>query len=324
MINQIRKPIAAELDEFESFFRANLKSPNRILSVITNYVLRTNGKKMRPMLVFLAAMQSGKISSATNVAATLIELLHTATLVQDDVVDETFQRRGKLSVNAIWNHKVAVLVGDFFLARGLQIAMENSQIDILRVVSDAVQEISEGELQQIEHARHLDITEDTYYQVIRKKTATLIAACTKCGAISSGAAPEVVEAMYAYGLYLGIAFQIKDDIFDYTPSSALLLGKPTGNDIKERKLTLPLIHALNQAPENERKAMLKLIRNKNTDPYTAKAATEMVNRYGGIEYSVKAIERYNAMAIEKLNALPETGATESLKLLLQYNLERKK
>lgn len=214
-LDTIRQPISAEMKGFEPFFRGQLKSPNPILALVVNHILRSKGKQMRPMLVFLAAKATGGVAASTNAAAALIELLHTASLVHDDVVDETYQRRGQFSVNALWNTKVAVLVGDFFLARGLQIALEGNHYDILRIVCDAVKRLSEGELLQIEHARKFDITEETYYEIINKKTATLIAACTKAGAHSSGSDEQTVEALYNYGINLGMAFQIRDDIFDY-------------------------------------------------------------------------------------------------------------
>ncbi|MCQ2201720.1 MAG: polyprenyl synthetase family protein [Bacteroidales bacterium] len=322
MIDEIRKPILKHMEDFEPFFREQLHSPNKLLAIVTHYILRRGGKKMRPMLVFLSALQSGGVTKSSNIAAALIELLHTATLVHDDVVDESEERRGQKSVNALWNSKVAVLVGDFFLARGLQMATENGELAILKTVSDAVQEISEGEIEQMEHARKLDIKEETYYEVIRKKTATLIAACTKCGAISAGAREETIQAMYEYGLNLGIAFQIKDDIFDYQKSS--LLGKPTGNDIKERKLTLPLLYALRTAPKDKSKEMMKMIRSKYKESKTAKEATEFVQQYGGIEYSVKKMKEYGNMAVEALHRLPINEATPCLEKLILFNEQRKK
>lgn len=322
MLDEIRKPILPYMEAFEPYFHEQLHSPNKLLGYITHYILRRSGKKMRPMLVFLSALQSGGITKSSNVGAALIELLHTATLVHDDVVDESMERRGQKSVNALWNSKIAVLVGDFFLARGLQMATENNEMAILKAVSDAVQEISEGEIQQMEHARKLDITDETYYEVIRKKTATLIAACTKCGAISAGANAETIQAMYEYGLNLGIAFQIKDDIFDYQKSS--FLGKPTGNDIKERKMTLPLIYALRTAPKEEKKEMMKLIRNKYKESSTAKKATEFVHQYGGIEYSVKMMQEYGNKALEALHRLPANEATPCLEKLVTFNEQRNK
>lgn len=319
---EIKQPITDEMAAFEPYFKNALKAPYRLLSLVTNYILRRKGKQMRPMLVFLSAKAAGTIGNSTYAAATLIELLHTATLVHDDVVDETYQRRGQWSVNAIWNSKVSILVGDFFLARGLNIALEGNHYDVLRIVSDAVSEISEGELIQIEHARKLDITEESYFEVIRKKTATLIAACTKAGAFSSGAPTEVVEALYNYGINLGIAFQIRDDIFDYEKSS--LLGKPSGNDIKERKLTLPVIFALANAPAVETKNMRSMIRRHYKKDKTAKAVTDFVVRHGGIDYSIAKMNEYSSLAKNALDILPDSDAKKSLIALVDYNIQRKK
>lgn len=321
-LSDIKKPVEDEMRDFESFFRKQLKAPNPLLTIITNYLLRKKGKQMRPMLTFLSAKAVGTISESTYAAATLIELLHTATLVHDDVVDETYQRRGQFSVNAIWNSKVAILVGDFYLARGLQVALATNQYDTLRIVSNAVDEISEGELYQIEHARKLDITEETYFDVIRKKTATLIAACTKSGAHSTDASAETVDALYNYGLNLGIAFQIRDDIFDYEKSD--LLGKPSGNDIKERKMTLPLIYALSKAPSSERRQMMSLISNHYKEDKTVIAATEFAARYGGIEYSRNKMLEYADKAKHCLDILPPSDAKSSLIAIVDYNTDRKK
>lgn len=321
-IEIIKKPIEKEMRDFEPFFKKQLQSPNPLLTIITNYLIRRKGKQMRPMLVFLSAKATGEINEASYSAAALIELLHTATLIHDDVVDETYQRRGQFSVNAIWNSKVAVLVGDFFLSRGLQVSLETNQYDILRIVTHAVKEISEGELVQIEHARKLDITEETYYEIIRKKTATLIAACTKAGAHSSGASAEMVEAMYNYGLNLGIAFQIRDDIFDYEKSS--LLGKPSGNDIKERKMTLPIIYALSQAPSGERRKMMNLIARHYKEDKTASEAIEFVVRYGGLDYARQKMMEFADKAKECLNILQDSDAKKALVEIVDYNTKRQK
>lgn len=321
-IDEIRKVVDSEMRDFEPYFKAQLKSPNALLSVITNYILRRKGKQMRPMLVFLSAKATGGTSEASYAAATLIELLHTATLVHDDVVDETYQRRGQFSVNAIWNSKMAVLVGDFFLARGLDIALSTNQYDILRIVSDAVGEISEGELIQIEHANKLDITEETYFEVIRKKTATLIAACTKSGAYSAKASDEIIGKMHQFGLNLGIAFQIRDDIFDYEKSS--LLGKPSGNDIKERKMTLPIIYALSQSQADERKRILKLIDKHCKEDKTAAEVIAFAQQHGGIEYARKMMLEYAQKAKDCLDSLPDSDAKTALAAIVDYNTKREK
>lgn len=321
-LSDIKRPIEDEMSRFEPYFSKELKSPNYLCSLLVSYLWRRKGKQVRPMLVFLSAKAVGGVTDASMVAATLIELLHTATIVHDDVVDETFQRRGQFSINAIWNSKIAVLVGDYMLARGLQVAVNNNQFEVLKVVSKCVQEISEGELEQIEHANRLDITEETYYEVIRKKTATLIAACTTSGAISAGASPEQIEALHNFGMNAGIAFQIRDDIFDYEKSS--LLGKPSGNDIKERKMTLPLIYALAAAPKEQSHDMLRLIRRHYKRDSTVAKATAFVAEYGGIEYARKQMSVYSDRAKAALSIIPESEAKTALIALVDYNLERKK
>lgn len=294
-LSDIKAPISKEMNEFEPFFRNQLKTKIPLLDIITNYVLRRKGKQMRPMLVFLTAKLNGEIGDASYVAATLIELLHTATLIHDDVVDETYQRRGFFSINALWKSKVAVLVGDFFLSKGLSIALDKDQIDVLKVVSHAVTEMSEGELLQIEKSRKLDITEEVYYDIIRKKTATLIAACTKAGALSVSANDERMKAMADFGENLGIAFQIKDDLFDYEKNS--LIGKPTGNDIKEKKLTLPLIHALHNTDLKQRKHILSTIRRHHKKEKKVQEVVEFVKNNGGLEYAHQCMLDYKQKAL---------------------------
>lgn len=321
-LSDIRRPIEPEMKNFEPFFVKALRSPNKLLTAITNYIIRRKGKQMRPMLVFLAAKAVGEISDDSYTAATLIELLHTATLVHDDVVDETYQRRGQFSVNAIWNSKLAVLIGDFFLARGLQTAINAKSYKMLKIVSEAVEEISEGELIQLRRADTLDIDEETYYDIIRRKTATLIAACTKCGAISANASDEQAQKLYNYGVNLGIAFQIRDDIFDFEKSN--FLGKPSGNDVKERKLTLPLIYALTQATTAERRAVLRAISRDSKSEKTVEAATELVARYGGCDYARKRMEYYSRQATDCLTSFQHSEALQSLHDLVQFNKERQK
>lgn len=311
------------MERFEPLFRKSLDSQNRLLSLIINYLLRRKGKQMRPMLVFLSARAAGQITDASYVAATLIEMLHTATLIHDDVVDETYQRRGMLNVHALWNSKIAILVGDFLLARGMHVALSGDHYELLKIVSNAVSEISEGELIQIKHARLLDIDEPTYYEVIRQKTATLIAACTRAGATSAtGTDRDKIEALYDYGINLGIAFQIRDDIFDYEPSG--LLGKPSGNDIKERKLTLPILHALQVAPPAEAKAVMRRIATKYKDDKTATLVTNFASQYGGIEYARAKMLEYSDRARQCLARLPESDARNALAAMVDYNIERKK
>lgn len=277
---------------------------------------------MRPMLVFLSAKLTGTISESTYVAATLIELLHTATLIHDDVVDETYQRRGFFSINALWKSKIAVLVGDYFLSKGLMLALDTNQIGTLKVVSTAVKEMAEGELLQIEKSRKLDITEEVYYQIITKKTATLIAACTTAGAYSVDAADDKREMMNQFGTYLGIAFQIKDDLFDYEKND--LIGKPTGNDIREKKMTLPLIYVLNNCEVKERKRILSIIRRYHKNDKKVAEVIEFVRQNGGIEYTHRKMIEYKNKALEILEKFEDSEAKQSLKELVVFTTERKK
>jgi len=318
----IKAPVKEEMKKFEPYFREQLKTKIPLLSVITNYLLRRKGKQMRPMLVFLSAKLNGNISESTYVAATLIELLHTATLIHDDVVDETYQRRGIFSINALWKSKVAVLVGDYFLSKGLITALETDQIGVLKVVSDAVKEMSEGELLQIEKSRKLDITEDVYYDIIRKKTATLIAACTRAGALSVDASQDRLDAMKDFGVNLGIAFQIKDDLFDFESNG--LIGKPTGNDIKEKKLTLPLIHALHNTDAKNRRRILSLIRRHHKKERKVQEIIAFVKANGGLEYAKEQMNNYAQKAIESLSAYPEGESKDAMKKMVEFTINRKK
>lgn len=321
-INKIKEPVEQEMSKFEPFFRKQLKSPNILLGLITNYILRRQGKQMRPMLVFLSAKANGTITQDTHSAAALIELLHTATLVHDDVVDETYQRRGQFSVNAIWNSKIAVLVGDYFLSRGLLVAVENNSFDILKIVAKAVGEISNGELVQIERARKLDITEELYYDIIRKKTATLIAACTEAGAYSVGVSAEMAERMRLFGENLGIAFQIRDDLFDYENNS--FVGKPTGNDLKERKLTLPIIYALGKATSAKRREMMRLIRSHHKEKRAIDTLIAFAIEMGGLEYTRDVMKKYSENARQAIAHLTDSPAKQALLALVDYNENRVK
>jgi len=318
----IKAPIKDEMKKFEPFFKAQLKSKIPLLDIITNYVLRRKGKQMRPMLVFLSAKLNGEISESSYISATLIELLHTATLIHDDVVDETYQRRGFFSINALWKSKIAVLVGDFFLSKGLSLSLETDQIDVLKVVSNAVTEMSEGELLQIEKSRKLDITEEVYYEIIRKKTATLITACTKAGALSVKANEHQIQCMSDFGENLGIAFQIRDDLFDFEQNG--LIGKPTGNDIKEKKLTLPLIHALHKTDNKQRRYILKLIRRHHKNETKVQEIIAFVKANGGLEYAMEEMEKYAQKAIDSLASYDESATKAALIKMVDYTLKRKK
>ncbi|MBR8537289.1 polyprenyl synthetase family protein [Carboxylicivirga sediminis] len=318
----IKSPIKEEMKEFEPYFKEQLKSKIPLLDVITNYVLRRKGKQMRPMLVFLSAKLNGEVSESSYIAATLIELLHTATLIHDDVVDETYQRRGFFSINALWKSKVAVLVGDFFLSKGLSLSLDTGQIDVLKVVSNAVSEMAEGELLQIEKSRKLDITEEVYYQIIRKKTATLIAACTKAGALSVGVNGDKLTNMAEFGENLGIAFQIRDDLFDYEQNG--MIGKPTGNDIKEKKLTLPLIHALGKTDKQEQRRILRLIRRHHKNEKKVQEIIAFVKANGGIEYATEQMELFAEKAKNNLAGYPDSETKTALLTMVDYTLKRKK
>jgi len=318
--NKIKAPIEKEMRSFESFFSTQIDSKVPLLKIITNYVIRSKGKQLRPMLVFLSAKLNGEINENTYVAASLIELLHTATLIHDDVVDETYRRRGFFSINTLWRSKMAVLTGDYFLSSGLMVALKYKQIGILEVISSAVREMSEGELIQIEKSRRLDITEDVYYEIIRKKTATLIAACTKSGAYSVEATDEQLEKMHKFGENLGMAFQIRDDLLDYEEVN--FAGKPTGNDLKEKKITLPLIYLLNNSTKNEKNSILRTINRYHNDERKIIPLIKKVKESGGIEYACKEMKRFQKQALEILNEYQESETLESFRELVFYITER--
>jgi octaprenyl-diphosphate synthase len=319
--SKIKAPIAAEMKAFESYFRTQLNSRIPLLTIITNYLLRRKGKQMRPMLVFLSAKLNGTIGEASFTAAGLIELLHSATLIHDDVVDETYQRRGFFSINALWRSKIAVLVGDYFLSAGLISALKTGQIGVLEVVSEAVKEMSEGELLQIEKSRQLNITEEVYYEVIRKKTATLIAACTKAGAYSVNASPGQLQKMHDFGTALGMAFQIRDDLLDYEKTN--LAGKPTGNDLKEKKITLPLIYVLNQMDNGEKRKVLRTIKRHHKNEKKIALIMQMVKERGGIGYAKERMTYFRDEALKILNSYPESEARASLIELVYFTTTRK-
>ena len=320
-VADIQAPIAAEMELFEQKFREQMKSDVMLLDQITKYIVKRKGKQIRPMFVFLMAGVCGQINESTYRGASLIELCHTASLVHDDVVDESNYRRGFFSINALWKNKVAVLVGDYLLTRGLFLAVDNNDHDLLRIVTMAVRELSEGELLQIEKARRLDITEDVYYEIIRQKTASLIAACCAVGARSVGADQTVVEQARTFGEKVGIAFQLKDDLFDYGTAE---VGKPLGIDIKEKKMTLPLIYALNKAGFLEKRRIINIIKNESENPKKVNEVITFVKNSGGIEYATEAMNRYVAEAQILLNSFPDSVYRQSLHQLVQYTIERSK
>ena len=307
---------------FENKFKNSLKSNVSLLDRIMHYIIKRKGKQMRPMFVFLSAKLFGKFEENTYRAASMIELLHTATLVHDDVIDEANFRRGFFSINALWKNKIAVLVGDFLLSRGLLLAVEHNEFDLLKIMSHAVKDMSEGELLQIEKARKLDITEEVYFDIIRQKTATLIAACCASGANSVGQPKEVVEQMRLFGEKAGIAFQIKDDLFDYTHSP--LIGKPIGIDIREQKMTLPLIYILNTVDNQLKNHIINIIKNHHKDDTKVAEVIALVKKHGGLKYAEKLMNNYHNNAINILSQFEDNDAKESLKLLLDYVVNRKK
>lgn len=320
-VADIQAPIAAEMDLFEHKFRDLMKSDVMLLDQITNYIVKRKGKQLRPMFVFLMAGVCGQINESTYRGASLIELCHTASLVHDDVVDDSNYRRGFFSINALWKNKVAVLVGDYLLTRGLFLAVDNNDHDLLRIVTTAVRELSEGELLQIEKARRLDITEDVYYEIIRQKTASLIAACCAVGARSAGADEVTIEKARFFGERVGIAFQIKDDLFDYGTAE---VGKPLGIDIKEKKMTLPLIYALNRAGFLEKRRVINIIKNESENPKKVAEVIAFVKNSGGIEYATEAMNRYVAETQTLLDSFPDSIYRRSLRQLVQYTIERSK
>jgi octaprenyl-diphosphate synthase len=319
-LNQIREPIKVELKEFEKHFRQSLKSSVPLLDIITNYILRKKGKQMRPAFVLLSARMFGDIGPSTYTAASMIELLHTASLIHDDVVDESYERRGFFSINALWKSKVAVLVGDYLLAKGLLLSVEHKEYELLELVSEAVKEMSEGELLQIQKSRKLNISMDDYFEIIRKKTAALIAACTASGAKSAGANPEQVQLMKSFGELTGIAFQIKDDLFDYKRNGKI--GKPTANDIKEKKMTLPLIYALEICPASERKKIFSIIKHYNRNVDKVDEVIEFVKNYGGLDFAEQKMHEYKDLALDKLKAFSDLDSKKSLIALLEFTISR--
>ena len=322
-VEQIKFPITKEMELFEEKFKDSMLSNVPLLNRITYYIVRRKGKQMRPMFVFLVAkmVSNGKFSERTYRGASVIELIHTATLVHDDVVDDSNRRRGFFSINALWKNKIAVLVGDFLLSKGLLLSIDNDDFDILKLISVAVREMSEGELLQIEKARRLDITEEVYFEIIRQKTATLIAACCAIGAASVGAEEEEIKKLHEFGELIGIAFQIKDDLFDYSESN---IGKPTGIDIKEQKMTLPLIYTLNNCSEKDKKWLINSVKKHNTNKQRVKEVISFVKENGGIEYTISKMKTYQNKALAILNSYPDSEYKESLKTMINYVVERKK
>ena len=320
---KIRQPIIEEMDRFEEKFKAAMASNVSLLNRITYYIASRKGKQMRPMFVFLVAklLGEGKIEERTYRGASIIELIHTASLVHDDVVDGSERRRGFFSINALWKNKIAVLVGDYFFSKGLLLSLDHDDFDLLKIVSEAVREMSQGELLQLEKARRLDIDEPVYYDIIRQKTATLIAACCAMGAASVGSSKEEIERFHSFGEYAGMAFQIKDDLFDYGDDR---IGKPTGIDIKEQKMTLPLIHVINKVDKRQRNWLIDSVKRYNTDKKRVKEVIQFVKDQGGLEYAERQMIHYKDAALELLSKYPDNEYKEALANLVTYVVDRKK
>ncbi len=320
-LKEIQRPIATELSTFEAKFKQSMQSSVPLLDIITQYLYKQKGKQMRPMFVFFAAGLCGEITESTYRGASLVELLHTASLVHDDVVDNANERRGFFSINALWKNKVAVLVGDFLLSKGLLLSVNNSEHDLLKIVSEAVEQMSEGELLQIEKARKLDIKEEIYYEIIRKKTASLIASCCASGASSAKADDATIELMRLFGEKVGLAFQIKDDLFDFGLDD---VGKPVGNDIKEKKMTLPLIYALANSPTSEKRRIINLVKNHNENNEKVEEVIQFVRSSGGLQYATEKMMQFQQEAFDILAKFPDNVYKEGLKQLVTFTTERKK
>lgn len=318
----IQSPIKKELRDFEAYFKKAIKSDIPLLETIIRYILRKKGKQMRPMFVFLSAKILGEFNESTHLAASGIELLHTATLLHDDVVDESYERRGSFSINALWKNKIAVLVGDYILAKGFLNTLDEKRYRYLHLISRAVKDMSEGEILQMRKSWKLDIDFETYFEIIRKKTASLIATSMAMGAASVTGDDELVERMFQIGLDVGIAFQIKDDIFDY--QSKGILGKPTGNDIKEKKITLPLLYVLEQSSTSERRKILGLVKKKNKNAAKVKELVDMVVSKGGLVYAEQRMNEFKTKAIDQILQLPDNESRTALIELVNYTTTRKK
>jgi len=316
----INNVIGPELLTFEKKFAESVKSQTMLLDRIMKYIIKRKGKQMRPMFVFLSAKLQGEINESTYRAAALVELLHTATLVHDDVVDESLERRGFFSINAIWKNKIAVLVGDYLLSKGLLLSTSHDDFEHLRLLSEAVKQMSEGELLQIEKSRTLNLKEDIYFEIIRNKTASLLSSACAVGAYSTSKDPHITNRMKMFGEKVGIAFQIKDDLFDYGKED---IGKPTGNDIKEKKLTLPLIFTLNKVDAAKRRSLIYIIKNQNRDPEKVKQVIDTVVEAGGIAYATVMMNQYRDEAMEILYEFPDGEVRKALEDLVRYTTDRK-
>ena len=321
IVEEIKKPIVLEMKLFEQKFYESMQSNVPLLDKVTRFIVTTKGKQMRPMFVFLCAKLVGNVNEKTFRGASMIELIHTATLVHDDVVDESFKRRNFFSINALWKNKIAVLVGDYLLSKSVLLSTDHKDFDLLAVISRTIREMSEGELLQLEKARKLDITEEVYYEIIRQKTATLIAACCEIGVLSNNVDENLAKKMMDFGTFTGMAFQIKDDLFDYLSSN--VIGKPVGIDIKEQKMTLPLIHTLKNASEKDQKYYFDTIKRFNNNPKRVKELIEFVKNSGGLDYAITVMKEFQQKAKNILDEFSDSEAKHSLSLMLDYVIERK-
>jgi octaprenyl-diphosphate synthase len=319
-MNLAKRVIAQEIVLFEQYFKEAVKSRASLLDRIMQYIVKRKGKQLRPMFVLLSAKLGGQINEKTYRAASLVELLHTATLVHDDVVDDSLERRGFFSINALWKNKIAVLVGDYLLSKGLLLSLDNGDFRVLQIMSEAVRLMSEGELLQMEKARNLNLKEDIYYEIIRGKTASLLASACSAGAFTTFSDTESVEKLKLFGEKVGMAFQLKDDLFDYGSAS---IGKPTGNDIKEKKLTLPLIHTLNNCDSSLRRKIIYIVKNENTQKDKVQFVIDAVNKAGGIEYAEKKMFAFRDEALSILHEFPESEVRDALEELVRYTTDRK-
>ncbi|MAH82327.1 MAG: polyprenyl synthetase [Flavobacteriaceae bacterium] len=323
IIEQIKLPIYNEMELFESKFSDSMASRVSLLNRITHFIVKRKGKQMRPMFVFLCAKllsKQNKVNSKTYRGAAIIELIHTATLVHDDIVDDSSQRRGFFSINTLWKNKIAVLVGDYLLSKGLLLSIDNDDFDLLKIISVAVRDMSQGELLQIEKSRKFDITEDIYYEIIKQKTASLLAACCALGAKSVDDSKAMVNCFHEFGEHIGMAFQIKDDLFDYGETK---IGKPTGIDIKEKKITLPLIFAINNCDVKERRWLIDSVKRKQIERKTIKKIIDKVNELGGVKYANKMMHSYKKKALDILFRFPKNQYRDALELMANYVVERK-
>jgi len=319
-VSEIKEPIAGDLKAFEELFRQSMRTKVPLLDTIMSYIVKRKGKQIRPMFVMHSALLFGNINDRTYRGAAMVELLHTATLVHDDVVDESYQRRGFFSINALWKNKIAVLVGDYLLSKGLLLSVQHKDFDLLEIISDSVREMSEGELLQLERARFMDVTEEVYFEIIRKKTASLIASCCSIGAATTAQNTETTEKMRRFGELIGLAFQIRDDLFDFGDNKS---GKPAGIDIKEKKLTLPIIHAFSKAGKSEVRAIKRLIRSKTPDNEKLKQVVEFINQYGGLAYAREKMFALRTEAFALLDDLvPVMSKSEHMRKLVNFVIER--